>query len=288
MTYIIAELGHNWAPDVDVALTMVERAAEAGADAVKIQCRTLPDAIPREQRDAPKVVPWSGETMSYLDYRRLCELGDEDISRLQRRAWVCDVALGASLWDAGQARRFTDDWDGYPLDFVKVASASITDRETVAHLADVAVAGGVPLVMSTGGADWDIIDRAVDVVPTDTELWLMHCTSTYPCPPEHAHVRVIPAMRARYASRVSRVGFSNHCVSIHPTLAAIALGADVVEVHFTLDRSLPGTDQSASIEPAGLRKIVQAAGTVRAALGKACKDIQPGELEVMRKLRRVS
>lgn len=282
---LIAELSHNWNGDLRIAERMIEAAANAGADLVKIQCRTLPDAIPEAQRDRPKVVPWTGETLSYVDYRRLVELTDEQIVHLGRIARDCGTELFASVWDAEQVYRVRDLID--PA-YYKIPSACATDLDLVQRAAMVAHEREGVIMISTGALEGYGVAETMAAARSvgDVSIWLAQCTATYPCPVEHLHLRTIPMLIAEYQD--ARVGFSNHGVSIAPLVAAVALGASWLEVHFTLDRSMPGTDQAASFEPSGLARLRRYVDTVRAAMGEAEKAIQPGEEETMAKLRRVS
>lgn len=291
-TFLIAELGHNHNGDFDIACRMVEAAAQAGADAVKVQCRTLPDAIPDAQRGVAKVVPWTGETMSYVDYRRLVEFNDQQILGLRALANDCGVEFFASVWDIAQVERIRD---LIQPRYYKIPSACATDLELVRAAARVvheqaALRGNGSLLLSTGACTAEDIDAMTAAARplyghVPGRVWLAQCTATYPCPPEHTQLAVIPEMRRLWPEM--RIGFSNHGVSIAPLVAAVALGAEWLEVHFTLDRSMPGTDQSASFEPAGLAKLRSYVDTVTSAMGDGVKRIQPGEAEVMRKLRRV-
>lgn len=283
--YLIAELGHNWAPDPDTAVRMVQAAADAGADAVKVQCRTLPDAIPESQRSKLKRLPWDPDTeVDYVTYREQCELDDDGLRRVADIARHRGLDFGASCWDE---TALTCLCHIAPPDFLKLASASTTDLPLVAATAAEARRLGIPVLISTGACTWDDVDAAVAAASAhNAEVWVAQCTSTYPADPSHLHLRAIPAMSERYPS--ARVGYSNHAVSIAPSIAAIGLGAEWVEVHVTLDRTMPGTDQAASFEFSGLRKLRQYADTVEQARGLPEKAVQPGESEIMAKLRRVS
>lgn len=281
--YVVAELSHNHNGDMDRARRMVEAAAAAGADAVKIQCRTLPDAIPPEQRDRPRVVPWTGETMSYLDYRRLCEFTDEQIVELRQLAESCGVDFFASVFDSQQIERV------YRLvdpNFYKVPSACITDLDLLRRLGEHARETGATIIASTGAATWDQVDAAVSAIGRmqSGQLWLGQCTAVYPCPAGALNLRAIPELARRYPDAV--VGFSNHGVSIAPLVAAVGMGARWLEVHFTLDRTLPGTDQAASFEPQGVALLRRYVDTVNEALGDGVKVPTPEEVETMAKLRR--
>jgi sialic acid synthase SpsE len=143
----------------------------------------------------------------------------------------------------------------------------------------------LPVLMSTGMSTLDEIDRAVEVFRRhETDLTLMHCTSSYPCRYEDLHLRVIPALKARYGLAV---GFSGHHSSVAIDMAAVALGATVVERHFTLDRTMKGTDQAASLEPTGMEKVVKYIRATELALGSPEKRVLECEEAVRLKCRGV-
>ena len=160
----------------------------------------------------------------------------------------------------------------------KIASASVTDLPLLRELATT----GKPLILSTGMSTMEQIDRAVEILGTDN-LLIMHATSTYPLPPEEANLNMIPVLAARY--RVP-VGYSGHERGLQISIAAAALGAVAVERHITLDRTMWGSDQAASLEPHGFMSLVRDIRVIEKAMGDGIKRVMPGELKPMQRLRR--
>jgi N-acetylneuraminate synthase len=162
----------------------------------------------------------------------------------------------------------------------KIASASVTDRELLERVA----ATGKPVILSTGMSTLDEIDRAVETLGTE-RLIMLHATSTYPMPPEEANLRTIATLRDRYVG--VPIGYSGHERGLQISLAAVALGACVVERHITLDRTMWGSDHAASLEPQGFEHLVRDIRIIESALGDGVKRVFPGEEAPKAKLRRV-
>ena len=272
--YVIGEIGINHNGDPDIAKRLVDVAAEAGCQAVKFQKRTPEICVPVEQRDKIRQTPW-GE-MTYMEYKRRVEFGEAEYTEIAK---YCD-ALGLD-W-------FASPWDVPSVDFLekfdvpahKVASASITDHELLRALA----ATGKPILLSTGMSTLDEIDAAVAVLGA-RNLVIMHSTSTYPMPPEEGNLRTIETLRDRY--RVP-VAYAGHERGLQISVAATALGAVAVERHITLDRTMWGSDHSASLEPTGLRNLVRDIRVIEQALGDGVKRVFPGEEEPRKRLRRTT
>jgi N-acetylneuraminate synthase len=160
----------------------------------------------------------------------------------------------------------------------KVASASLTDTALLEKMRST----GRPMILSTGMSEMEQIQAAVDLVGTK-ELILAHCTSTYPCPPKELNLRMIQTLRESYPCPI---GYSGHEVGLPTTVAAVVLGASLVERHITLDRAMWGSDQAASIEPGGLRRLVKYIRVVEEALGDGVKTVYESEKPSLEKLRR--
>jgi N-acetylneuraminate synthase len=167
----------------------------------------------------------------------------------------------------------------FKLPFYKIASACLTDD----HLLRITRNRFKPIILSTGMSTLEQIDHAVEILGKD-DLILLHCCSTYPAYNNELNLRAIPALRARYGVPV---GYSGHELSTASTVAAVALGACMVERHITLSRELWGSDQSASLEPAELNELVRDIRFVESALGDGVKRVMEREIPVMQKLRRV-
>jgi N-acetylneuraminate synthase len=167
----------------------------------------------------------------------------------------------------------------FDLPAYKIASASLTDDNLLRYHRKF----GRPIIMSTGMSTMDQIDHAVDVVGRDN-LVLLHCTSTYPSKPEELNLKTIQTLIERYEIPI---GYSGHEVGLVTSVAAVALGAQMVERHITLDRAMWGSDQAASVEPAGFDRLARYIRAVESALGDGQKRVYDSELPILEKLRRV-
>lgn len=269
--YIIGEIGINHNGDLEIAKRLIDVAAKAGCDAVKFQKRTPEIATPPSQRDLLRETPWG--TMTYLDYRRRVEFGKDEYSQISDHCAAAGIQWFASCWD-DEAVQFMEQFD--PVCY-KLASASITTQPLVQAVA----ATGRPILLSTGMSTSDEIAGAIAQVNKD-HLVLMHTTSTYPCSPEELNLRVIRSLISQYGVPV---GYSGHEVGLQTTYAAVALGACSVERHITLDRSMWGSDQAASIEPQGLERLVRDIRVIERAMGDGVKRVYESEMPARRRLR---
>lgn len=271
-TYVIGEIGLNHNGDVEVAKKLIDVAALAGAQAVKFQKRTPDLSTPEDMKATRRETPW-GE-MSYLEYRYRVEFEAEQYGEVARYAAQKAITWFASPWDVPSVG-FLEDMN---VPVHKVASASVTDLELLRELAST----GKPIILSTGMSTVEQIDRAVEVLGTD-RLVIMHATSTYPMPAEEANLLVIPELAARYGVPI---GYSGHERGLQISIAAVTLGACAVERHITLDRTMWGSDQAASLEPHGFMSLVRDIRIVEQALGDGRKRVMPGEVKQMARLRR--
>ena len=271
-TYVIGEIGINHNGDVAVAKKLIDVAALAGAQAVKFQKRTPDIATPEDMKHTRRETPW-GE-MSYLEYRYKVEFEAEQYAEIAAHAAAQGVDWFASPWDVPSVQ-FLEDMG---VSTHKVASASVTDHELLRELAST----GKPIILSTGMSTLEQIDAAVEVLGTDG-LIILHATSTYPLPPEEANLRTIPVLAERYGVPV---GYSGHERGLQISLAAVALGAVAVERHITLDRTMWGSDQAASLEPHGFMSLVRDIRVLEKAMGDGVKRVMPGEHRPMQRLRR--
>ncbi len=272
--YVIAEIGLNHNGDVELAKQLIDVAAEAGADAVKFQKRTPEISTPVHMRDQLRETPWG--MMTYLEYRYRVEFDRDQYIEIGDHATLRGIDWFASPWDVPSV----DFLDHLNVVAHKVASASLTDIELLERLA----ASGRTVILSTGMSTREQIDRAIEVLGTD-RLVLMHATSTYPLPPEEVNLRAMTTLAEAYPQ--VPVGYSGHERGLQISLAAVALGARVIERHITLDRTMWGSDHAASLEPRGLRQLVRDIRIIEQAFGDGVKRVFPGELAPMAKLRRV-
>lgn len=272
--YVIAEIGLNHNGDVEIAKRLIDVAAQSGAQAVKFQKRTPEISTPDHMKSVPRETPWG--TMTYLDYRYRVEFTRDQYVEIGDHATLLGLDWFASPWDEPSVVFLED------LNVVahKVASASVTDVSMLRALS----ATGKPIILSTGMSTIEQIDAAVDAIGTEN-LVVLHATSTYPLPPEEANLRMITTLQERYPG--VPIGYSGHERGLQLSIAAVALGACVVERHITLDRTMWGSDHAASLEPGGFEHLVRDIRIVSQGLGDGIKRIYPGEHAPLAKLRRV-
>lgn len=271
--YIIAEIGINHNGELEIAKQLIDAAVAAGCDAVKFQKRTPELCVPEEQKDKMRNTPWG--YISYMEYREKVEFGVAEFSQIVEYCREKGIDWQASAWDQPSVE-FLEQFD--PIAH-KVASATLTDSDLLKKMRE----QNHPIILSTGMSQMEQIEAAVKIVGTD-ELILAHCTSSYPCPPEELNLRMIQTLREKYPCPI---GYSGHEVGLPTTIAAVTLGASLVERHITLDRAMWGSDQAASIEPGGLRRLVKYIRVVEKALGDGVKTVYDSEKPSLEKLRRV-
>ncbi len=273
--YVIGEIGINHNGDLRTALALIDQALAAGMDAVKFQKRTPEVCTPREMWDLERDTPWG--RMTYLEYRHRVEFDAEQYRQIDEYCRDIGMDWFASPWDIESI----DFLGAYAPPAYKVASASLTDDALLRALR----ATGTTVILSTGMSTPEQIRHAVEVLGS-RNIVLLHATSTYPAPPEQLNLRMIETLAAEYPN--VPIGYSGHEVGLQSTLCAVALGAVMVERHITLDRAMWGSDQSASVEPEGMRRLVRDIRVIESALGDGVKQVYPGELAAMKKLRRVA
>ncbi len=270
--FVIAEIGINHNGDIGVATRLIDVAAETGCDAVKFQKRVPELAVPQAYRDVMRETPWG--MMTYLDYRHRVEFGQDEYEQIHEHCNKRDILWFASPWDT-ESVAFLEQFDP-PCH--KAASAALTDVE----LLDAMRSTPRPLMMSTGMSTAEEMDDTVKRLGTD-DLLIAHTTSTYPCPPEELNLRMIQSLQAKYSCPI---GYSGHESGLQTTCAAVALGACFVERHITLDRGMWGSDQGASVEPTGLRRLVRDIRVMELALGDGIKKLYDSELPSRERLRK--
>lgn len=273
--YVIGEIGINHNGELRNAFALIDAAKAAGMDAVKFQKRTPEVCTPRDQWDIERDTPWG--RMTYLAYRHRVEFGAEEYRQIDEYCQDVGIDWFASPWDVESV----DFLGGFNQPAFKVASACLTDDTLLRAMR----ATGKTVILSTGMSTPDQIRHAVEVLGS-RNIILCHATSTYPAPPEQLNLRMIETLAAEYPN--VPVGYSGHEVGLQTTLCAVALGAVIVERHITLDRAMWGSDQSASVEPEGMRRLMRDIRVLEASLGDGVKQVYPGELSAMKKLRRVA
>lgn len=275
--FVIAEAGVNHNGDTALAMRLIDAAADAGADAVKFQT-FQPAAL--AAGGAPTAEYQRRAGMHDADQREMLArlaLPPEAWPALQAHARDRAVVFLSSPFDHGSA----DLLDRLDVPAFKIGSGELTNTPFIARVARF----GRPLLISTGMADMVEVAAAVDTVRAegDVPLALLHCVSSYPADPADANLRAIETLRRAFGVPV---GWSDHTPGIELALAAVAVGAVVVEKHITVDRSLPGPDHAASLEPAAFTSMVAGIRAVEAALGSGIKVPVEAELDVAMVARR--
>ena len=277
--YIVAECGINHNGSFEIAKQLIDAAAEAGVDAVKFQKRTPRLSTPKAEWDKLRDTPWG--TLSYIKYREQVELPIEEHYDLMKYAHALGLGFIDSVWDT----QSLTDVDGIGIDAIKIPSAMLTNLDLI----DQASNSIVPVILSTGMSTMEQISTAVSAAQnksTSKNLAILHATSSYPCAPEELNLTLIPFLDQIFPWTI--IGYSNHSPGIIASVAAVALGAKIIEAHITLDRTSWGTDQAASIEPEGFARMVRYIRTTEQSLGDGIKRIYDSELPNLRKLRGVT
>lgn len=268
-TFVIAEAGVNHNGSVELAHRLIDAAADARADCVKFQTFD-PDSLATAA--APKSAYQqraTGSDESQLDMLRRLALTRDCYPGLIEHCERRHIRFLSTPFDEASA----DFLEALGMDRFKIPSGEVTNLPFLAFLAR----KRRPLIMSTGMADLDEVGAAVTTLRAAgaTDITLLHCTTDYPTAPVDANLRAMATMQAAFRTSV---GYSDHTTGIEITLAAVALGASIIEKHFTLDRAMPGPDHQASLEPTELERMVSGIRTVEAALGDGQKQPRTGEL----------
>jgi N-acetylneuraminate synthase len=270
--YLIAEIGINHNGDVDLAKRLISVAVASGCDAVKFQKRTVEIVYTPEELAKPRENPF-GATNG--DLKRALEFSYEDYVEIDQYCRAVKIPWFASCWDEPSV----DLISRFDVPCFKIASASLTDDNLLRYTR----ATGKPILLSTGMSTLEEIDHAVEVLGKEN-LILLHACSTYPAFYEELNLQAIRTLADRYGIPV---GYSGHESGLPSSVAAVAMGACIVERHITVDRAMWGSDQAASLEPNGITKLVSYIRVVERSLGDGVKRVLEREYPILKKLRRV-
>ena len=269
---IIAEIGINHNGDISIAKELINVAKDVGCDAVKFQKRTVDLIYSKEFLDSPRESPW-GKTQRAQ--KEGLEFGLEEYKEIDRYCKKKEIEWFASAWDL-ESQKFLRQFN---LTYNKIASAMLVYEELLKEVAS----EGKHTFISTGMSSLKQIDCAVDIFrQAGCPFELMHCVATYPMNDEEANLNRIKTLRERYKCDV---GYSGHEVGLAVSYAAAAVGISSLERHITLDRAMYGSDQAASIEPAGLRTLVGAVRKIEQAMGDGDIGMLQKEIPIAQKLR---
>lgn len=266
-TLIIAEAGVNHNGSFEMAKQLVDRAKEAGADFVKFQTAKLESLVSKYAEMAEYQKKNTGQKTSQKDMLRKLLLSYEDFIKLSEYCKLSEIGFLSTPFDI-ESIYFLKDL----VPFWKVPSGEITNYPYLVEIAK----NSMPVVLSTGMCEISEIDDAVALLKENgtTELTLLHCNTQYPTPYEDVNLHAMETLKNRYGLKV---GYSDHTQGIEVPIAAVALGATIIEKHFTLDHTLPGPDHKASLEPQELKEMVRSIRNIESALGSSEKKVSPSE-----------
>lgn len=272
--YVIAEIGHNHQGELEKAKQLFLKAKEAGVDAVKLQKRDNRSLYTRQMYDKPYENENSfGQT--YGEHREFLEFDRDEYEELVRHAREIGVTFFATAFDVPSADFLRD----LNMPAYKIASGDLRNLPLLRHVAEF----GKPMIVSSGGAEMEDVQRAYDVITAiNPRLALLQCTATYPTEAHDLNLRVIDTLRRRFPNVV--VGLSDHYNGISMSVAAYVLGARIIEKHFTLNHTWKGTDHALSLEPIGMQKMVRDLHRTRVALGDGVKRALPAEKSAIQKM----
>jgi len=270
--YIIGEIGINHNGDLKIVKELIDITADAGADAVKFQKRTIDLVYTKEMLDSPRESPW-GSTQR--EQKEGLEFSFDDYQEIDNYCKEKSIDWFASAWDL-ESQKFLQQFD---LKYNKIASA-MTVYEPLLELV---ASEKKHTFISTGMCSIEEIDRAVEIFKdAECSFELMHCISTYPMKDENANLMVINTLRDRYNCNV---GYSGHESGLAVSYGAAAMGITSLERHITLNRAMYGSDQAASIEPSGFKMLIGAVRKIESAMGDGRKVVLEEEIPIAAKLR---
>lgn len=272
--FFIAEIGINHNGDIDLAKKLIDVAVKAGASCVKFQKRVVEDSFTKKKLNESYVSANSwGQT--YGLHKNHLEFSNEEFRELQTYAKKQNILFIATPCDI----KSVDLLDSMNVPFYKVASGDLSNKPLLRHIA----LKGKPVILSTGMSDLDMVKESYNFVKKyNNNVALLSCTSTYPTPPEDINLNVIKLYKNTFPNAM--VGYSGHETGTVITLGAVVLGAQIVERHITLDRTMRGSDHKGSLEPDELYKLMDDMKLMNKALGLPIKEIRESEIPFIGKL----
>lgn len=264
--YLIAEGGVNHNGDLHLAYQLIDAAKQSGADAVKFQTFKTENLLTRSAPLAEYQKKMG--LVSQFDMAKQLELSFDDFKKLKNYSEKAGITF-LSTPDDEESLEFLNALD---VGLIKIGSGEVT------HLPFLRLAAktGKPIILSTGMSTLEEVREAVDVILTagNARLILLHCVSAYPAPSEQINLRAMQTLKSVFQLPV---GFSDHTLGIHISLAAAALGAKVIEKHLTIDRNLPGPDHASSLDPSEMKSLAEGLAQVALAMGSGVKEPAPCE-----------
>ena len=273
LPFLIAEIGINHNGSLKLAKKMIDIAKKNNFSAVKFQKRNPDISTPEKQKEVLRNTPWG--TITYLQYKKKIEFGLKDFNEINRYCKKLNIEWFCSAWDIDSVNFLKK----FKLKKNKIASALLTNTEI---LKAVAKQKKFTLI-STGMSNMKNIEKAVKIFKKNKcKFALMHCVSTYPCPEKDLNLNTIITLKKKFKCEV---GYSGHESSVSPSVAAWVIGADYIERHITSDRTLFGTDQSASLEESGIRQLSEILTRMPKVLGNGVKKMTNEEKKLFKKFK---
>lgn len=273
MIEVIVEEGINHSGDLTIAKQIIDVAVAAKCHYVKFQKRDINLVYTKEELDRPRDSAWGTTTRQQ---KMGLEFSETDYLEIAMYCEQKGIKWFASPWDVNSVVLMA----AFDIPFLKVPSALLTNFEYL----DICRQTGKPIILSTGMSTIDMIDKAVDVIGQKNIYSVMHCTSTYPTDPRDVNLLLIKTLQCKYPW--TKIGFSNHYSGLMALVAAAILGCELLELHVTLDRTMPGSDQAASIEPLGVFDLMRRLALFEKMRGNGVKEICESEKPILAKLRR--
>lgn len=272
--YVTAEIGHNHQGNLETCKQMFLAAKYAGANAVKLQKRENKELYTKAFYNSPYQSE-NSYAPTYGKHREALEFNEKQYRELMKFANEIKIDFFATAFDFTSLKFL----EKINIPAYKIASADLVNTPLLKEIAET----GKPIIMSTGGGTFEDIDRAVDTITKiNNQLIILHCTASYPANVEDMHLRVIPKLIERYPDYI--IGLSDHENGIDAASVGYMLGARVFEKHFTVNRAWKGTDQSFSLEPEGLRKLVRNLKRIPVLLGSDKKELRESEKKPLGKM----
>ena len=275
-TVIIGECGINHNSDINIAKQLIDVCSELNLPYVKFQKRDIESTYTKEFLDSPRESPWGNTQRAQKEALELSLEQYKEIDEYCNKKG--NIGWFASPWDLKSITFLKENFPNMP--YLKIPSAKVTDEEYLKKC----VESGFDLIMSTGMSDLSMVQKAVLIVK-DKLKYLLHCCSTYPNKTEELNLSQIRLLSYYFKNLNCKIGFSNHHQSVLFMAEAVIFGAEMIETHITLGRHLYGSDQSVSIEPQGLRKLIKYIKETEKAIGTLDKKILDSEIPIMNKLR---
>jgi len=269
---VIGEIGINHNGDIEIAKRLIDLAKQNDLDFVKFQKREIGLVYTKEGLDKPRESPWG---ITNREQKEGLEFNRQEYYEIDKHCILKDIDWFGSPWDIVSVE-FLSTFD---VPYMKIASAMVTDSELLEAVKNT----NIPVIISTGMSTKEEIDKALDILGDNVE-YILACTSSYPTPDNEVNLRFIKTLKQQYPNY--KIGFSNHSPGIKAMEIAAVLGAEMLEFHMTLDRSMYGSDQAASIESTGVELLMKFVKNLPILMGSKDWVVTPKEEEIKKKLRK--